>query len=41
MLMYSTVFSTAKEQYPNITDAAILGLLKETGPGSTGLTFVW
>ncbi|ELU13568.1 hypothetical protein CAPTEDRAFT_229243 [Capitella teleta] len=41
MLIFSTVFSTSREQNPNITDVEILDLLRETGPGSTGLTFIW
>nr|CAH8828525.1 unnamed protein product [Trichobilharzia regenti] len=39
--VFSTVFSTLIQTTPTITRLGIVKLMQSTGPGSTGLTFIW
>ncbi|KAM7533507.1 hypothetical protein Aperf_G00000127840 [Anoplocephala perfoliata] len=39
--IFSTVFSTLIQTSPTLTIPQIVDIMKETGPGSTGLTFTW
>uniref|UniRef100_A0A0V0J833 Uncharacterized protein n=1 Tax=Schistocephalus solidus TaxID=70667 RepID=A0A0V0J833_SCHSO len=41
MSIFSTVFATMISTRPTLTITAIQNLMKESGPGSTGLTFTW
>ncbi|KAH9498562.1 hypothetical protein Btru_007378, partial [Bulinus truncatus] len=39
--IFSTVFSTLIVSTPYITNTDIVNIIKDSGPGSTGLTFIW
>ncbi|KAA3680851.1 uncharacterized protein DEA37_0009750 [Paragonimus westermani] len=39
--IFSTVFSTLIQTDGTITRSAILNIMQDSGPGSTGLTFTW
>ncbi|CAH8830929.1 unnamed protein product [Trichobilharzia szidati] len=39
--VFSTVFSTLIQTQPTMTRLGILRLMQSTGPGSSGLTFIW
>ncbi|VDQ02683.1 unnamed protein product [Trichobilharzia regenti] len=39
--VFSTVFSTLIKTQPTMTRLGILKLMQSTGPGSSGLTFIW
>ncbi|XP_064652336.1 uncharacterized sodium-dependent transporter HI_0736-like isoform X2 [Lineus longissimus] len=41
MTMYMTVFSSFRRTQPTITQKGIVDVLKNNGPGSSGLTFIW
>ncbi|VDL59317.1 unnamed protein product [Hymenolepis diminuta] len=41
LTIFSTVFSTLIQTSPTLTIPQIVAIIKETGPGSTGLTFTW
>nr|KAG5701508.1 hypothetical protein BaRGS_000904 [Batillaria attramentaria] len=41
MTVFSTVFSTLIASRPYMTQQQILEILQDSGPGSTGLTFIW
>ncbi|BHF72074.1 hypothetical protein SprV_0401513700 [Sparganum proliferum] len=41
MSIFSTVFATMVSTRPTLTVTAIQNLMKDSGPGSTGLTFTW
>ncbi|VDN97336.1 unnamed protein product, partial [Rodentolepis nana] len=41
LTIFSTVFSTLIQTSPTLTIPQIVAIMKETGPGSTGLTFTW
>ncbi|VDN08958.1 unnamed protein product [Dibothriocephalus latus] len=41
MSIFSTVFATMISTRPTLTITAIQNLMKDSGPGSTGLTFTW
>ncbi|KAF8572002.1 hypothetical protein P879_01949 [Paragonimus westermani] len=41
LTIYSTVFATLIQASPTYTKSAILRIIQSTGPGSTGLTFIW
>ncbi|KAL7060402.1 hypothetical protein AAHC03_09723 [Spirometra sp. Aus1] len=40
-MIFATVFSTLIATEPTLTIPQIVGIMKDTGPGSTGLTFTW
>lgn len=40
-MLFSTVFSTLIQTQPTLTIPQIVTIMKESGPGSTGLTFTW
>nr|KAI8736934.1 hypothetical protein BgiMline_026088 [Biomphalaria glabrata] len=39
--IFSTVFSSLIASTPYVTNSDIVGIIKDSGPGSTGLTFIW
>ncbi|VDD74023.1 unnamed protein product [Mesocestoides corti] len=41
LTIFATVFSTLIQTSPTLTIPQIVALMKESGPGSTGLTFTW
>ncbi|XP_061178208.1 uncharacterized sodium-dependent transporter HI_0736-like [Saccostrea echinata] len=41
IMLFATVFSTMIALDPNISKPGILDIMKRSGPGSTGLTFIW
>ncbi|KAK6187054.1 hypothetical protein SNE40_006302 [Patella caerulea] len=41
ILIFSTVFSTLTLTRPQIGETQIVDIVKDSGPGSTGLTFIW
>ena len=41
MTTFSTAFGSLNTQHPNMTTGAIVDVLKESGPGSTGIAFIW
>ncbi|VDM31698.1 unnamed protein product [Hydatigera taeniaeformis] len=41
LMIFSTVFSTLIQTQPTLTIPQIVTIMKESGPGSTGLTFTW
>ncbi|GFR67940.1 sodium-dependent transporter [Elysia marginata] len=41
MTIFSAVFSTMIELRPQYTEADIIDILTDSGPGNTGLTFIW
>lgn len=41
IMLFATVFSTMIALEPTISKPGILDIMKQAGPGSTGLTFIW
>ncbi|KAL5109113.1 hypothetical protein TcWFU_006661 [Taenia crassiceps] len=41
LMLFATVFSTLIQTQPTLTISQIVTIMKESGPGSTGLTFTW
>ncbi|KAL5970317.1 hypothetical protein TSMEX_001936 [Taenia solium] len=41
LTIFATVFSTLIQTSPTLTIPQIVAIMKESGPGSTGLTFTW
>ncbi|KAH9284010.1 putative sodium-dependent transporter [Echinococcus granulosus] len=41
LTIFATVFSTLIQTSPTLTMPQIIAIMKESGPGSTGLTFTW
>uniref|UniRef100_A0A0X3Q0P3 Putative sodium-dependent transporter HI_0736 n=1 Tax=Schistocephalus solidus TaxID=70667 RepID=A0A0X3Q0P3_SCHSO len=41
LMLFATVFSTLISTEPTLTIPQIVDIMKDTGPGSTGLTFTW
>ncbi|XP_071100229.1 uncharacterized sodium-dependent transporter YocR-like [Haliotis cracherodii] len=39
--VFSTVFSAIIVTQPSLTQSQIVAIIKDSGPGSTGLTFIW
>ncbi|XP_067667839.1 uncharacterized sodium-dependent transporter YocR-like [Haliotis asinina] len=39
--VFSTVFATLVVTQPSLTQPQIVDIIKDSGPGSTGLTFIW